>query len=342
MPSCRSAAAVAAIVLGILAGTPVATASDAHKPRTVFSFTDADISESSGLVDAGSVMYTINDSGHGAQVYVVDKRTGNTVATSTYSSNGVTDVEAIAPGRRGDVWVGDVGDNRGDRSTVAVYHVPARKGRLPERVDAPKFDLVYPDGPHDAETLLVDPRTGRLFVVSKAILGGTVYRAPARLDAHRPNQLTAVAPASSVVTDGSFFPDGRHVILRNYGSASVYTFPGFRRLGSMSLPRQRQGEGIAVGATGCIYLSSEGPFSAVKQVFLKPALVRAMGGRGPSTASTRPTATPSYPSARQKPASDPLTTGDGNGIWVALGVLAVSAAGWLYFTFFRRRSRRRQ
>ena len=71
-----------------------------------------------------------------------------------------TDVEALAPAGRGQVWVGDIGDNRSARSQVQVARIPV--GRGDRDVSPTVYDLVYPDGAHDAETLVSDPRTGRL------------------------------------------------------------------------------------------------------------------------------------------------------------------------------------
>jgi hypothetical protein len=68
------------------------------------------------------------------------------------------------------------------------------------------------------------------------------------------------------VTDGAFFPDGRHYVLRGYGSAEVYTYPGNERVASFRLPAQRQGEGIAVDSDGWVHVSSEGQHSRVLRV----------------------------------------------------------------------------
>ena len=74
----------AAVLAGLLvSGTPAAAAaapvtSAEVDHRTLFRFADRDILESSGLVDAGSVVYTMNDSGAGPRLYAVDPgyRTG--------------------------------------------------------------------------------------------------------------------------------------------------------------------------------------------------------------------------------------------------------------------------
>ena len=74
--------------------------------------------------------------------------------------------------------------------------------------DANHFDVTtlrfaYADGrSHNAEALLVHPKTGRLYVVTKNSSGGAVYRAPAQLRTGAVNILTKVAdaPASYLAT----------------------------------------------------------------------------------------------------------------------------------------------
>jgi len=62
--------------------TPVALVL-AIASRVLFSFADPAITESSGLVDLGSLMVTTNDSGDDAVLYVVDPTTGRTVGRTT-------------------------------------------------------------------------------------------------------------------------------------------------------------------------------------------------------------------------------------------------------------------
>jgi hypothetical protein len=236
--------------------------------RVVFSFVDPTITESSGLVDLGSVMVTMNDSGGDPDVFVVDPATGRTVGRTTYAEE-VTDVEALAPAGPDAVWVGDIGDNAERRESVQVYRVPV--GRGDRTVHPPAYDLVYPDGPHDAESLVAAPG-GRLYVVTKGLLGGTAYVAPRRLDPDGPNRLRPVASVDVWATDAALFPDGRHVLVRGYDGAAIYTFPGFSPVASLDLPRQRQGEGVSIARSGRIRLSSEGRNSAVLQVTLPDAV----------------------------------------------------------------------
>ncbi len=319
-------------------GTTAAADVEKVEHRTVFAFTDREITESSGLVDRGRLMFTVNDSGGGSVIYAVDKSSGDTLAATTYSSEQVSDVEALAPGPDGQIWVGDIGDNDRDRTSIDVYELRGLEGASgEEQVDAAKFTLVYPDPPHDAEALLVHPRTGQLYVVTKDLLGGSVYAAPSALEPGSANRLKLVGQVRGLVTDGSFLPDGRHIMLRSYRGAAVHTFPGLREVGSMELPPQEQGEGLAIGKSGKIYLSTEGAYSDVLQILLPPAVSRVIGT--PSAATTLPPSSRRSATA-ERPTSGGYVTGGGPWLWVAAGVLALTVAGWLAFTVARRQSRR--
>jgi hypothetical protein len=222
---------------------------------------DPAIVESSGLVVDGGLFVTANDSGDSGRVFTVDG-TGVTVGVTSWAPDPV-DVEALAPAGPGEVWVGDIGDNTSSRPSVTVMRVPVGPGD--RTVTPPAYTLVYPDGAHDAEALLAAP-DGRLLVVSKDLPAGAVYAAPRRLSSSSPNRLEKVAPAMPLVTDGAFLPDGRHYVLRGYGSATVYAYPGSRPVGSFLLPGQQQGEGIAADAQGWVHVSSEGAHSRVLRV----------------------------------------------------------------------------
>lgn len=296
------------------ASAPVYGADEPVPGGVLFSFQGDDVYESSGLVDRGDVVYTNNDSGDAAVVYGVDPRTGRTVSRTTYAET-VTDVEAIAPGASGSLWAGDIGDNRGNRDDIAVYRLDPRA----QTTTGTRYPLSYPDGPRDAETLLVQPRTQRVLVVSKSAFGGTVYAAPRDLRAGRLNRMRRFAQVSGLVTDGSFFPDGNHVVLRTYRTASVYTFPGFGLVGTVRLPAQPQGEGISVSRTGRVLVSSEGVRAEVLRLSLPSRLTSSRApARSPGAA---PTPTP-RPQARGRPS--PRDAGDWTGIaLVVAGITGV-------------------
>lgn len=290
--------------------------------RVLFSFADPAIDESSGLVDLGSLMVTTNDSGDDALLYVIDPATGRTVGRTAYA-RAVVDVEALAPGGDGEVWAGDIGDNRETRRRVTVYRVPVGRGE--RHVDAPSYRLVYPDGPHDAESLL--DAGGRLYVISKGIFGGTVYAAPARLDPAHDNRLTKVGRVAVYATDAALFGDGQHVLVRGYGTAEVRTFPGFALVATLGLPDQQQGEGVSIGPGDRIRLSSEGVHSEVLQMGLPDDVRAAMATSSSASArpSTKPSAEPSIdPQKGRLPA---MTTSSSPAPLLALGGMLVVLMG---------------
>jgi hypothetical protein len=92
-------------------------------------FEDPEIVESSGLAVVDGLLVTTNDSGDSGRVFTVDPATGETVGVTQWSADPV-DVEALAPAGGGEVWVGDIGDNRAERTSVSVARVPVGRGTV--------------------------------------------------------------------------------------------------------------------------------------------------------------------------------------------------------------------
>ncbi len=335
--------ATVALGLALLCVSPAAPARAENPEAEVrFRWDDVRIAESSGLAFSAGLLVTTNDSGAGPVLYAVDPRTGATVSTTTFTDGAgaradVVDVEALAPARGG-VWVGDVGDNTASRDTVTVYRVPL--SRAGGTVAARSYALRYVDGARDAETLLVDRRTGRLYVVSKDVGGATVYAAPRRLDPDGVGVLRPVGQVPGWLTDGQLLADGRTLLVRDYGGATAYTWPGLARLVPVGLPAQRQGEALTVRGAQ-VWVSTEGSGSAVETVPL-PALLRARAeqsdpadpaDRSGATA-VRPVGSPARPSSPPTYAAEPATGlvpgwAAGAAPWVGVLVVAALLGGWL-------------
>lgn len=262
-----------------------ASGQDVGRVHDVLTFHDGRITESSGLVAIGDLFATVNDSGDAARVFLVD-RTGTTVGVSRWTGS-VRDVEALAPGADDTVWLGDIGDNLTSRASVRIVRLPVGRGDRTYTGEA--FELRYPDGPRDAESLAVQPGTGRVVIVSKELFGGSAY-SPASLRADGPVTMRRLASGLlPMATDAAFLPDGRHVVVRNYTSAAVYRFPSWEEVGRVRLPVQAQGEAIAVDGTRGMYISTEGAGSSVTWVPLPVALRRAIAG--PASSRTETTVT---------------------------------------------------
>jgi hypothetical protein len=265
-----------------------------------FTPSDPAIGEASGMVVSqahADTVWIVNDSGDSARMFAVNTVDGHTegVVTLTGARNVDWEALAISAGRTpARLYVGDIGDNDAQRSSVQVYVLPE-----PQQVsgatavsDWAEYELTYPDGAHDAETLLVQPGTDRLFVVTKGLLGGAVYQAPARLSADGPNQLTRIGAAPLLVTDGAFRSDGS-VVLRNYLSGFLRA-DVTARTRPFALPKQRQGETLAVIGDGReAYVGSEGVAQEIYRVALPPlAATSAAPSGSPSPSSTTPPGPP--------------------------------------------------
>lgn len=306
-------AALALLLVGALAVPATATATD-EGARRVFELQDERIHESSGLADLGAMMVTVNDSGDTSRVFVVDPESGETVGVSDFDIE-VSDVEALAPAGTDAVYVGDIGDNRRARDDVVVHRVRVAREQLDADPSA-SFRLAYPDDAHDAESLFAD-RDGRLHVITKSFGGGTVYRAPARLDPDGTNRLEPVARVEEYATDAAALPGGRHVLVRSLRRATVYRLPDFAAVGSFGLPWQPQGEAVSVGPDGRIRISTEGARTPVFEVELPAEVVRRM--RDPAAAPSAPPITPVDDTRHD--VGD--ARGDGWLAWVTGGALVV-------------------
>ncbi len=270
-------------------------------PSVAFTFQDPRIRESSGLVSSSTpgVVFTHNDSGDDARFFAVGED-GRTRTVFTLPDTQARDWEDIARGPdeqgRSSVWLGDIGDNNARRDRGLLVHrvrEPAPTDR--ERVtteDPTSFRLIYEDGPGDAEALLVHPRTGRLYVVTKPLAGpAKVYAAPEELDADRPNTLRLVAEvplkatgtpggpgigglAQLLVTAGDIAPDGSRVALRTYTDLYEWPLEGDDVAAALEgeptitpLPETEQGEGLAYSSDGrSVLLSTEGANAPVHRL----------------------------------------------------------------------------
>jgi len=265
-------------VLVTLAPAPAqAMTSSADRATALFVVRDRAIDESSGLVRRSRLFVTTNDSGDTGRLFVLNRR-GRTVGITHWSDRAL-DTEALAPAGRHSVWVGDIGDNGKRRTSISVSRVSVGRGQRDVRPRT--FRLAYPRGPADAETLIRNPSTGRLYVVTKDAGGGTLYAVPRRPSRTHVNVLRPVGRVLGTATDGAFLPGGRFLVVRNYSQATLYRWPSMTSLGSFSLPGQRQGEGMAASRHGVLFLCSEGVRQPVLRMLLPTPLRRTVEAATP-------------------------------------------------------------
>ncbi|MDX6721359.1 MAG: hypothetical protein QOJ63_3613 [Solirubrobacteraceae bacterium] len=253
--------------------------------------------ELSGLVLSRSqpgVLWTHNDSGDRPRVLAVaaDGRLLGDVALTGAENVDWEDV-AIGRGRvsgagatttGGVLLVGDIGDNLARRTSIAVYRVAEpRVGVAGATTTAPasRIALRYPDGPRDAEALLVDPTDGALVIVAKSYSGRAgVYVADRPSTGATPATLRRSGRLSlgvrEAVTAGDVSADGRTIVLRTYDRAFVWVRRDGERVGAALRRRpcaaqagllvEGQGEALALTAAGdAFYTVPEGSRPAIRR-----------------------------------------------------------------------------
>ncbi|WP_051951072.1 hypothetical protein [Actinacidiphila yeochonensis] len=325
----RTAAACAAVALACLPALPAA----ASGPDVAFRISDPRITESSGLVASRlhpGVYWTHNDSGDGPYVYGIDAATGRTVATLTLRGVHPRDAEAISIGPDGDLYLGDIGDNLdGAWSEVWIYRFPEPRTLADQTVDATRYTVQYADGPRNAEALMVQPRTGRVYIASKKEDGGHLYEGPARLSASGVNVFHSIGDVPWV-TDGAFSPDGSRLVLRGYFWATDYRWSGDRphQAGQLDVPVQPQGESVAFTPDGrALMFGSEGKDSAVWRESLS-------GADLPDDAAASPSATPSTTTAPGTSSGTSSGASTGSGVTAPKASAGSKALGFLLLVVF--------
>jgi hypothetical protein len=183
----------------------------------------------------------------------------------------LVDTEDLAATADGSLWIADIGGNRVQRTVVSLVQMNVNTGELR------RYALRYPDGPHDADALLISPNGSQVLIVTKSATGtATVFAAVAPLRTTAPTPLQPVAAVrmgslmgrnpgrgAVLVTGGAVSPDGMHLVLRTYNEAWEWdagdgrladAFQGLPR--KVVLPETRQGEAITYTSDGGAFLVS--------------------------------------------------------------------------------------
>jgi hypothetical protein len=214
---------------------------------------DKRIKESSGLCRSGrdpNVFWTLNDSGGEPCVFAID-RAGATRAKVRVRDAANFDWEDLALGKdeKGEpaLFVGDIGDNFQMRPTIQVYQISepviVEAGKPVDETQSAESQIWrvnYPDGKHNAESLLVHPLTNRLHILTKSDDGkSALYAFPEVLQKDKSMTLIKIVdlqfpplvragkrPSDNCMTTGAgFSSDGRRLVVATYSSLYEWALP---------------------------------------------------------------------------------------------------------------------
>ena len=280
--------------------TSALDSSNYRTPKRIASLKDSAIKESSGIVASRTtpgLYWTHNDSGDGPFVYAFDER-GRSRGVWKVNGAKARDWEAIAAGpgpesTKNYLYIGDIGDNGERRAEIIVYRVPeptiasgdeqSTKRKPLSTQSTEIIRLRYPDGPHDAEALMVHPHSGHIYVVTKQVFGDPhIYEAaPPLFSANAVTlrhlgQLDVPSLFGGIITDGAISPDGMRAVLCDYlrgyelvlGNSAI----GFNAIwkqpfATIDLGSRKQGEAITYRLDGrALLATSEGAPAPLLQI----------------------------------------------------------------------------
>jgi hypothetical protein len=251
-----------------------------YKAPVVLGYVEsAALTEISGLAASRSqpgVLWAHNDSGDSARVFAMTEQ-GEHLGEFALSGAAAADWEdmTLGPGPDPDLdylYLGDIGDNANARANIKIYRVAEPQLDLagPPVVQTltgvETITLTYPaPGPCNAETLMIDPVTGDLYIVTKEAGQFRLMRkaAPHTNGQTATLELAATGAGLSIATGGDIAPDGGRVLVRGYGSALLWTrAPGQSLALAMTaepcvapLATEPQGEAIAFAFNGLGYMT---------------------------------------------------------------------------------------
>ncbi|MDN3585057.1 hypothetical protein QWY86_00110 [Pedobacter aquatilis] len=246
----------------------------------------ADLSEISGIsILNDNLFFVHNDSGDTSRFFAINAK-GSLISTLYFKAHaskkhlGVTDCEdiAIGPGpvtTKRYIYLGDIGDNANNRPYITVYRFPEPgkySGKM--QIESEAVHLKYPNGPQDAETLMVDPISKELIIVSKR--QDTVGIYSASLNFKNKDTVTMKKQGSlflpgrglfKYVVSGDISRDGRQIILKTYTAVYYWLRNGKESIAQTLkgkptiLPYKMEPQGEAIGFTPdgkAYYCISEG------------------------------------------------------------------------------------
>ena len=222
---------------------------------------------------------THNDSGDGAFIYAINEK-GEQLGTwkVTGAKNYDWEDAATYKDKTGKcfLFIADTGNNNSVRNTLTIYKVvepsisPADKKSTkasPQKTEkAEPIDFSYPGQPPDAETLLVHPLTGEIYILTKPLLEAAVVYKIGKTTV-KIGEVAVPASPNGLLTGGEISPDGKRVILCDYYAAYELILPSNSKKFDdiwkqeplkVELGKRKQGEAICYSADGnSIFATSE-------------------------------------------------------------------------------------
>jgi len=198
---------------------------------------DPRLTEVSGLASSAAnpgYLWAHNDSGNPNEIFLIDEKLDiKLTCTLGMVENRDWEDIAVGPGpdpKKSYIYLGEIGDNEAKYPHKYIYRFEEpkfKKGDTTQTIvsfDTITFSLAGKQ--KDTETLMLDPRTKDLYVISKREQPVFIYRLKYPYSTH--DTLTAEEVGSLPLTQivaGDFSVDGREILMKAYNFVYYWTIP---------------------------------------------------------------------------------------------------------------------
>jgi hypothetical protein len=231
-----------------------------------------ELPELSGLAASArhpGIFWAHNDSDQAFRVFAMED-SGKIRATLTLTGATPRDIEDVAvgpceprPGAASCLYLADTGDNFQRRQQVRLYRLPEPEQLVDATLPVEALAFTYPEGPRDAESLIMEARTGRLAVITKALDSlGEVYaleglRSNEVVTATRLGTLRAPGALDGMTTAAALHASGERLLLRTYTRVWEVRRPKAQRLEELILGEVAEVPGASQAQAEAITFTSE-------------------------------------------------------------------------------------
>lgn len=217
------------------------------KPTTVTKVQGGEfVNETSGIV-ASKVnpdhYWIHNDSGEDIGRTFAFNKDGEVVLELTFDEKKPVDIEDMTvedtEAGAANLFFADIGDNDEKRETLTIHRVAepdlsSIKGNK-LKVTSEKMTVVYPDGAHNAETLMFDAATKELYIATKKHGGPSYIHRVGPFEAGGKVTTKKIATVDiDYATGGDISRDGKYIVIRNSLSSKGFLWT-----------REQEGEDLA-------------------------------------------------------------------------------------------------
>jgi hypothetical protein len=237
--------------------------SDAFLPgRRIAELNNKNLKEISGIaasINNPKHFWVHNDAGNKAEVYLLDESLQvKLICQLTGIENRDWEDIAVGPGPDPDkqyVYIGDIGDNDAKAREKYIYRFeePVLAGDSQLEISVlSKITFQLEGGSKDTETLLLDPKTKNLYIVSKREVPVHLYELKFPYDENVNTALRLASLPMTRVVGGDFSSDGDEIVLKNYDQVFYWksdsTQSVAERLTSpaVQLPYEKEPQGEAI------------------------------------------------------------------------------------------------